>query len=87
MSIKDDALRRTGPVLPDIPLGLLVTVRSVQGPESLRRRLLEMGLVPGTTVSVVRRAPLGDPIEISLRGYRLSLRTAEAIHVLVNQAA
>lgn len=46
-------------------------------------RLREMGLLPGTTVTLVRVAPLGDPIEIKIRGYHLSLRKAEADHVLV----
>lgn len=44
----------------------------------LRTRLMEMGLTPGTHLSVVRRAPLGDPIEIKVRGYRLSIRKQEA---------
>ena len=41
-------------------------------------RLLEMGFVPGVRVGVIKRAPLGDPLELSLRGYRISLRIAEA---------
>lgn len=44
----------------------------------VRLRLLEMGLLPGTEVRVVRRAPMGDPIEIRLRGYSLSIRGTEA---------
>lgn len=44
----------------------------------MRLRLLEMGLLPGTEVRVVRRAPMGDPIEIRLRGYSLSIRGTEA---------
>lgn len=46
-------------------------------------RLLEMGLLPGTTVEVVRRAPLGDPIDLKVRGFHLSIRDheAERIHV------
>lgn len=46
-------------------------------------RLLEMGLLPGTTVCVVRRAPLGDPIDVRLRGYHLTLREDEAAVVEV----
>ena len=49
-------------------------------------RLREMGLLPGTRVRLVRRAPLGDPLEIEVRGYRLSLRRDEADHVLVEPA-
>jgi len=49
----------------------------------VRERLLEMGLTKGITVSVIRVAPLGDPIEVELRGYRLSLRRSEAEAVLI----
>ncbi|CAM3021584.1 FeoA family protein [Rariglobus hedericola] len=46
-------------------------------------RLREMGMLPGTTVTLVRTAPLGDPIEIKVRGYNLTLRKSEADHVKV----
>lgn len=46
-------------------------------------RLREMGMSPGTRVTLVRRAPMGDPIEIKVRGYNLTLRKTEADHVLV----
>ena len=49
----------------------------------VRQRLLEMGLTKGVTVSVIRVAPMGDPIEIELRGYRLSLRRKEAEAVII----
>lgn len=49
----------------------------------VRQRLLEMGLTKGVSVSVIRVAPMGDPIEIELRGYRLSLRRKEAEAVIV----
>ena len=49
-------------------------------------RLLEMGLLPGTTVEVVRLAPLGDPIDLKVRGYHLSIRRREARGVLVDPA-
>jgi len=48
------------------------------------RRLMEMGLIPGTEVRFVRTAPLGDPLEIELRGYNLSLRRAEAALISVS---
>jgi ferrous iron transport protein A len=48
------------------------------------RRLLEMGLLPGTEVEVVRVAPLGDPIELAVRGYKLSIRRAEALAIDVD---
>lgn len=46
-------------------------------------RLREMGLLPGTRITLIRRAPLGDPIEIKVRGYNLTLRKSEADHVMV----
>jgi Fe2+ transport system protein FeoA len=61
-------------------------VVAVGGDADLRRRLLEMGFCNGAGVEVVRRAPLGDPIEFRLRGYRLSLRDAQARHVMVAAA-
>jgi ferrous iron transport protein A len=53
------------------------------GDPGVRRRLMELGLVPGTPIELVRRAPLGDPIELAVRGVHLSLRRTEAslIHV------
>ncbi|HYP18074.1 MAG TPA: FeoA family protein [Opitutus sp.] len=50
-------------------------------------RLREMGMSPGTRVTLVRTAPLGDPIEIKIRGYSLTLRKSEADHVLVEPVA
>jgi ferrous iron transport protein A len=51
----------------------------------VRQRLLEMGLTKGVSVTVIRMAPMGDPIEIELRGYRLSLRRNEAKAVLIEK--
>jgi Fe2+ transport system protein FeoA len=53
------------------------------GDPSIARRLMELGLTPGTPITVVRRAPLGDPIEVSVRGLHLSLRRSEASHIHV----
>lgn len=58
-------------------------VVSVHGDANLRRRLLEMGFCNGAEVEVVRRAPLGDPIEFRLRGYCLSLRDEQARYVQI----
>jgi ferrous iron transport protein A len=58
-------------------------VCSVSGDPDLRRRLLEMGFCNGAKVEVIRRAPLGDPIEFRLRGYHLSLRDEQARHVQI----
>lgn len=63
--------------------GCRVSVVAVGGDSSLRRRLLEMGFCPGVKVTLVRRAPLGDPIEFRLRGYHLSLRDEQAKFVQV----
>lgn len=51
----------------------------------LRRRLLDMGLIPRTTVTVLRAAPMGDPIGLSLRGYQLTLRRADAAQITVRK--
>jgi ferrous iron transport protein A len=56
-------------------------VALVAGDDEISLRLMEMGLVPGTALKVAGVAPLGDPIEIELRGYRLSLRRSEASRV------
>jgi ferrous iron transport protein A len=56
-------------------------VAAVASETGIGRRLLDLGFVPGTQVRVVRRAPLGDPLEFELRGYRLSLRKTEAAHI------
>jgi ferrous iron transport protein A len=50
---------------------------------AVARRLMELGLVPGTDVQLIRRAPLGDPLEVSVRGVRLSVRRSEARHINV----
>ncbi len=58
-------------------------VRSLDGEPEASGRLMEMGLLPGTQVKVVRYAPMGDPIEIVIRGYHLSLRRFEAAGIVV----
>jgi ferrous iron transport protein A len=58
----------------------------VEGDRAFRRRIMEMGLVPGTPVRIVAAAPLGDPLTIELRASRMSLRRAEASHVHVRAA-
>ena len=59
------------------------TVARLEGDPAVRRRLMELGLVPGTPIELIRRAPLGDPSELAVRGVHLSLRRTEAclIHV------
>lgn len=69
--------------LDKLPVGASGTVLDVGGEPALQQRLLEMGVLPGIEVKVVRFAPLGDPMEIKVMGYSLSLRKAEAAHVTV----
>lgn len=64
-------------------IGSIVTIDSVNGQGALRQRILDMGLTRGTKVQVLKLAPLGDPMEISVRGYELSLRKAEAEQIIV----
>ena len=64
-----------------LPLGESAVVHHVGGGRQVSRRLMEMGLLPGTRVAAIRRAPLGDPLELRLRGYLLSLRLADAAQI------
>jgi len=71
------------PTLDGTPRKRPVTVEAVEGSRTFRRRLMEMGMVPGTTVAIVNVAPLGDPLEIEVRGSRWSIRRAEAAQIRV----
>lgn len=70
--------------LNNLGVGSCGRVASVAGDPDVRRRLLEMGFCNGATVEVVRRAPMGDPIEFRLRGYCLSLRDEQARFVQIH---
>jgi Fe2+ transport system protein FeoA len=70
--------------LSQLGTGACGRVSAVAGDIDLKRRLLEMGFCNGAAVEVVRRAPLGDPIEFKVRGYYLSLRSEQAKYVQVN---
>jgi ferrous iron transport protein A len=63
--------------------GMSVVVERVGGARAFRRRLMELGIIPGTRVEVLRIAPFGDPLELSARGCNLSIRAAEAREVQV----
>jgi ferrous iron transport protein A len=63
--------------------GVSVVVEKVGGARAFRRRLMELGIIPGTRVEVLRVAPFGDPLELSARGCNLSIRAAEAHEVQV----
>lgn len=70
-------------VLAELAVGARARVCAIQGGDELSLRLLEMGLTPGVEVAVIGTAPLGDPLELELRGYRLSVRRSEAARVEV----
>ena len=73
--------------LTSVALGTTVTVSEIKLPPESRPRLMEMGLLVGTTVELVRFAPLGDPVEIKVRGYNLTLRKHEAEQIFVRAKA
>jgi ferrous iron transport protein A len=74
----------SGPqTLSSIAPGTVAVITAIQVPVERRARLLEMGLLVGTPVELVRFAPLGDPVELKVRGYHLTLRRHEADLVLV----
>ncbi len=69
--------------LKEVPIGSTVKVAKLSGEGAVKRRIMDMGLTKGTTVFVRKLAPLGDPIEITVRGYELSIRKEDAAMVLV----
>ena len=69
--------------LADIAVGAAVRVAGVEGQDDISVRLMEMGVTPGVQISLLGKAPLGDPLEFELRGYRLSLRRTEAARIRV----
>ena len=73
--------------LSELAVGASAVVREFPKSGTAFVRLREMGLLAGTRLKLIRTAPLGDPIEIKLRGYHLTLRKSEAEHVLVEPAA
>jgi ferrous iron transport protein A len=73
--------------LSDLAIGTAAVVRELSSQSTAVVRLREMGLLVGTPLTLVRAAPLGDPLEIKVRGYRLTLRKSEAEHVLVEPTA
>jgi Fe2+ transport system protein FeoA len=68
-------------------LGTIATVAEIKLPPESRPRLMEMGLLVGTPVELVRFAPMGDPVEIKVRGYNLTLRKHEADQIYVRADA
>lgn len=79
LGVVDNAFR----TLDTLAVGEKARIKQITGTALIRRRLLQMGLTPGTEVAVEGSAPLGDPVEIRVKGYRLSLRRGEAACVTV----
>lgn len=71
--------------LDTLPIGKQAVIRTVGGEGALRCRLLDMGLIPGTLLSVNKIAPMGDPIELRLRGYLLTIRMEDAKSIEVEE--
>ena len=69
--------------LDQLPLGQSAQILKLTGTPAVRRRLMEMGITPAATVQAIRWAPLGDPLDVKIRGYHLSLRREEASAVEV----
>lgn len=64
--------------LKNLPIGARAKVVAVHGLGAISKRLMEMGVVPGVSLRVVKSAPFGDPLEIRIRGYNLAMRQSEA---------
>lgn len=69
--------------LEKLAVGNKVVVKNLDKDSAVRRRLLDMGITPGVTVEIIGKAPMGDPIEIMVRGYKLTLRKKEAQGILI----
>ncbi|MBR1534235.1 MAG: ferrous iron transport protein A [Ruminococcus sp.] len=69
--------------LKEIPIGSSAKVKKLHGEGAVKRRIMDMGITKGVGVSVRKVAPLGDPIEVTVRGYELSIRKADAAMIEV----
>jgi ferrous iron transport protein A len=65
--------------------GEKASIVKISGRAHLRRRLLDMGVVQGAVIQMIRQAPLGDPIDIKIKGYHLSLRKSEACQITIKR--
>ena len=72
--------------LDSLSLGQRAVISDVSGDDAISVRLMEMGLLDGEEIELIGRAPLGDPLEFLIRGYRLSLRAEEARRVVITRA-
>ena len=64
--------------LKDVKIGSTVTVKKLYGEGAIKRRIMDMGITKGTSITVRKVAPLGDPMEVTVRGYELTLRKVDA---------
>ena len=71
----------------DLKIGQSGIIAQVGGEGALRLRILDMGLIPGTKVSLQKIAPMGDPIQIQVRGYELTIRREDARNITLREAA
>lgn len=69
--------------LKDAKIGSTVIVKKINGEGALRRRIMDMGITKGVSIYIRKVAPLGDPIEVTVRNYELSLRKADAVNIEV----
>ena len=72
---------RKSMTLDELQVGKDAVIQSVGGEGALRRHFLDMGLIPGTEVTLMKVAPMGDPVELKIRGYELTLRKADAARI------
>ena len=72
--------------LTNLSVGEKATVVSVNGKNAVTKRIMEMGVVPGVSVRVIKSAPFGDPLEIRVRGYHLAMRKSEAEAIVVQSS-
>lgn len=71
--------------LANLEIGATAKVKNVHGNSRISKRLMEMGIVPGVSVRVVKAAPFGDPIEVRVRGYNLAMRRNEAEAIEISE--
>ncbi len=71
--------------LANLEIGAVAKVKNVAGDSAISKRLMEMGIVPGIAIKVIKTAPFGDPIEIRVRGYNLAMRRNEAEAIEISE--
>lgn len=71
--------------LKELAVGQVGVVVSIGEKGPIRRRIMDMGITPGASIKVIKVAPMGDPIEVNIRGYELSLRKDEANQIIIRQ--